>query len=100
MFSVRSRLVVAGVVLMGLSQVTLAEPVKRALPACVSEDLLDEMTTYSVKGDKAGMMELLTSGKCTILRAGETVSVISPGFMVATIRYRGTKLFTPSEAIR
>lgn len=78
----------------------IAEQVKRNLPACVSEDLLDELTTYASKGDNAGLLQLLMSGQCTLLPVGAAVSVISPGFMVATIRYKGLKLFTPSEAIR
>lgn len=77
-----------------------AEQVKRNLPACVSEDLLDELTTYATKKDNAGVRQLLMSGKCTLLPIGAAVSVISPGFMVTTIRYNGTKLFTPSEAVR
>ena len=77
-----------------------AEEVKRNLPACASEELLDELTTYAAKKDNAGFRQLLISGQCTILQVGAKVSVISPGFMVATIRYNGQKLFTPSEAIR
>lgn len=67
---------------------------------CVSESLLDELLTYINKGDKAGMMQLLVSGQCMLLKVGDPVSVISPGFMTATIRYKGVKLYTPSESIR
>lgn len=77
-----------------------AEQVKKNMPACVSEEYLDELITYSSKGDKDGMRQLYMAGKCTSLKAGDPVSVISPGFMTATIRYNGTKLFTPSEAVR
>lgn len=78
----------------------MSEVVKRDMPACLSEELLDELTTYSAKKDKAGFMQLLASGQCIGLRTGTVVSVISPGFMTATIRYKGIKLYTPSEAIR
>lgn len=77
-----------------------AETVKRGLIACVSEELLDEATTYANKRDTDGFMQLVLAGKCTILKEGERVSVISPGFIVATIRYKGMKLYTPSEAVR
>jgi hypothetical protein len=77
-----------------------ADQLKRATIACVSEDLFDEYLGYVNKGDKDGKMQLLLSGQCIVLSSGETVSVISPGFMIATIRYQGTKLFTNSEAVR
>lgn len=78
----------------------MAETVKKGLIACVSEELLDEAVTYAAKNDYGGITQLLSSGRCTVLKLGEQVSVISPGFMTATIRYRGIKLFTPSEAVR
>lgn len=77
-----------------------AETIKRGMIGCISEDLLDEILTYINKGDKSGMMQLVISGKCMLLKVGDPVSVISPGFMTATIRYKGVKLYTPSEAIR
>lgn len=77
-----------------------AEIIKKGLIGCVSEDLLDELLTYINKRDQSGMMQLLVSGKCMLLKVGDPVSVISPGFMTATIRYKGIKLYTPSEAIR
>ncbi|HNR15002.1 MAG TPA: hypothetical protein PKM59_16970 [Thermodesulfobacteriota bacterium] len=81
-------------------QPVMAETVKRGLVACVSEELLDEIIGYVAKKDNSGFTQLLMSGKCTILKEGEQVSVINPGFMTATIRYRGVKMFTPSEAVR
>jgi hypothetical protein len=83
-----------------ISATAHAETIKRGLIGCVSEDLLDELLTYINKNDRSGMMHLLGSGKCMLLKVGEPVSVISPGFMTATIRYKGVKLYTPSEAIR
>ena len=87
-------------VLLTAATIATAEQVKRALPACVSEDLLDELSTYAAKGDNAGFRQLLMSGQCTLLTVGSSVSVISTGFVVATIRYKGVKLFAPSEAVR
>ena len=83
-----------------LSTPAMGETVKRGLVGCVSEELLDEAVTYATKRDNSGLMQLLTSGRCTILKEGEQVSVISQGFMTATVRYRGAKLYTPSEAVR
>ena len=77
-----------------------ADQLKRPAIACVSEDLFDEYLGYATKGDKDGEMQLLLNRQCVMLSKGETVSVISPGFMTATIRYQGTKLFTNSEAVR
>ena len=77
-----------------------AETIKKGLFGCVSEDLLDEATRYSSKSDMNGLRQLVMSGQCTVLRVGEQVSVINGGFMTATIRYKGTKLFTPSESVR
>lgn len=86
--------------LLAVAQPATAEQVKRSLPACISEDLLDELSKYAAKGDNDGFRQLLLSGQCTLLQVGATVSVISTGFMVATIRHKGVKLFTPSEAVR
>jgi hypothetical protein len=77
-----------------------AEQVKNTMPACVSEELLSELMTYITKGDKDGYMQLLISGRCTLLQAGTQVNVISPGFIRATVRYKGVKMFTPAEALR
>jgi hypothetical protein len=77
-----------------------AESVKRDMPACLTEELLDELLTYVNKGDKSGITQLFLAGQCTILKSGDSVSVISPGIFRATIRYKGLKLFTPSEAFR
>jgi hypothetical protein len=86
--------------LLASSGFATADVVKRTMPACVTEDLFDELTTYVTKGDKQGMAQLILSGQCTILEKGKQIFVISPGFMVATVRYNGTKLFTASEAVR
>lgn len=77
-----------------------AQTVKRGLIGCVSEDLLDELLTYINKSDQSGMMHLLVSGKCMLLKVGDPVSVISAGFMTSIIRYKGIKLHVPSEVIR
>ena len=82
-----------------LATTVQAETIKRGMIGCVSEDLLDELLTYINKGDRSGMTQLVISGKCMLLKVGDPVSVISPGFMTATIRYKGVKLYTPSEAI-
>lgn len=77
-----------------------AQVVQRALPACVTKELLSEMQKYILKGDRDGMTQLILAGKCTVLSQGEKISVISTGLMRATIRYNGVKLYTPTEAVR
>lgn len=86
--------------LCAFTPIAYAEPVTRVMGACVSEDLLDELMTYARKSDMRSFQQLIISGQCAILKPGMNVSVISPGFMVATIRHNGKKLYTPSEAIR
>ncbi|MFT3963726.1 hypothetical protein [Propionivibrio sp.] len=76
------------------------QSVKKELLACTSEDALDEAFTYANKKDFEGIKQLMLTGNCIVLKEGDPVSVISPGFMTATIRYRGVKLYTPSEAVR
>lgn len=44
-----------------------AQQVKRSLPACVSEDLLDEFVTYATQGDSNGVRQLLLTGRFTML---------------------------------
>lgn len=91
---------IVAAILLATGAAVYAEPVKRTMPACTSEASLDELTTYSAKGDKDGISQLFADGSCILLRAGDNVSVISPGFLVATVRYKGQKLYTPSEALR
>lgn len=86
--------------MLGATGLSHAETVKRSMPACVTEELWDEFGTYIAKGDRQGAAQLFLSGKCVMLEKGEQISVISPGFMTATVRYKGVKLFTASEAIR
>lgn len=82
------------------STASKAETIKKEMLGCVSEDLLDELLGYINKKDESGFMQLVYLKKCMLLPKGESVSVISSGFMTATIRYKGVKLYTPSEAIR
>jgi hypothetical protein len=77
-----------------------AETIKQSSIGCVSEDTLNELLKYINKGDRNGMGQLLAGGQCVVLSPGEQVSVIDKGFMTATLRYRGKKLYTVSEAIR
>lgn len=77
-----------------------AATITRFTLACLTEELYDESFNYLVKNDKDGIVQLVLSGNCAMLQAGETVSVIRRGFLIATIRYQGKKLFTSSEAIR
>lgn len=83
-----------------VSTSVMAATVLRDMPACASEDLLSEAIRYAIKGDNNGFLQLVLSGECTMLTRGDSVSVIRSGFSVATIRYQGHKLYTPSEAVR
>lgn len=77
-----------------------ADLIKRNMPACISEEYLDELGSYAAQGDTKGHSQLYLAGKCMNLKAGDSVLVISPGFLRATVRYKGLKLFTFAEALR
>ena len=77
-----------------------ADTVKRSMPACISEELWDEFGNYVAKGDHKSASLMMINGQCFMLKQGEQISVISPGFMTATVRYKGVKLYTASEAVR
>ena len=59
-------------VLVGFAVSAVADPIKRGLPACVSEELLDELTNYVVKGDRDGAAQLYLAGNCTTLKVGDS----------------------------
>lgn len=74
--------------------------IKTGMFGCISEDLLNEALGYAAKRDNASLRPLFASGQCVILRAGARVSVVDAGFMVATLRYQGVKVYAPSEVLR
>lgn len=59
----------------------------RATLGCVSEEIFDELLGYVGQKDYNGINQLINTGQCISLRPNTTVSVISNGFMIATIRY-------------
>lgn len=87
-------------ILLAGSGSAFADPIKRDMPACISEEYLDELISYAAQGDTKGHSQLYLAGKCMTLKAGDSVSVISPGFMRVTVRYKGVKLYAPAEALR
>lgn len=92
--------IMAAAVLASIAVISNAEVIKQEMPACVSEDLLDEITNYIIKADRQSYMPLLRSGQCIRLDPGMNVSVIKQGFTVYEIRFNGVKLYTPSKALR
>ena len=92
---------VAAVAMFGASTAVRADDViKTGMFGCISEDLLNEALGYAAKRDNASLRPLFASGQCVILRAGARVSVVDAGFMVATLRYQGVKVYAPSEVLR
>ncbi|MGM8228719.1 hypothetical protein ACSV5M_19220 [Cellvibrio sp. ARAG 10.3] len=73
--------------------------IKFQTPACKTDDLLGEFGRYIIDGDGYGMNQLVSNGDCIVLRAGDAISVIKRGFINATIRYEGYKLFVPVESV-
>ena len=77
-----------------------AEIVTSTYIACTSKDALDEAVGYAVRGDQDGTIQLIMTGQCTLLKAGERVSVIDWGLLTTTIRHKGVKLYIPSRALK
>jgi hypothetical protein len=92
---------VAAFAVLGLAASARAQDtIKTGMIGCTSESLLNEALGYAVKKDMASLRPLLASGECTVLRAGSPVGVIDAGYMVATLRYRGIKIYAPAEVLR
>jgi hypothetical protein len=73
--------------------------IKYQVPARKTKDTLREFGRYIVESDTDGLNQLIHLGECIFLYEGTTVSIISRGLMTATIRYKGFKLFTDTEAL-
>lgn len=76
-----------------------ADTIKFQIPACISEEALDEFTRYIIDQDTQGMMQLMANGDCIVLMRGDNVSVIKRGFNTSTIRVLGTNYYTASESL-
>lgn len=100
MFKSMAAIIFTTSILLGATH-SLAEVVKQEMPACISEDLLNEITKYIMNSDKESYMPLLRSGQCIRLDPGMNVSVIEVRFFASTtIRYKGIKLHTHAKAIQ
>lgn len=75
-------------------------PAKRQLVACKSEALWSEMHGYQDAKDQKGVTKLMSSRQCVLIAAGETVDIIRPGMLTATIKYNGNTLYTRADALR
>ena len=73
---------------------------KTQLIACASEAVLSEMRGYEADKDQKGVTKLMRTGQCKVIAAGESVTIVRPGILTATIEYRGSRLFTRADTIR
>lgn len=83
-----------------LSSAAKAEIVLRPALACKETTLLAAVNEALANNNIDAVRQMLSSGDCVALDAGEAVSVVDAGIMTATIRYRGMTLFVGTAAIR
>lgn len=77
-----------------ISPMAMADIATKNFIACVSEDVLGEVT------DVSSLKQLVSAGQCIFIKTGTEITVIRHGFMIATILYKGVKLFTESEMVK
>ena len=71
-----------------------------SLPACLTEQWLDDMMDFAQARDQASWDAYVEMEKCVILRKGLVVTVTSRGLIKTEFVYQGTKFWTPREALR
>lgn len=70
--------------------------------ACFTELALDDMTKFTVAGDRASFDAYVTQGKCIVMKGGVDVTVMEyPGLLGGTAGfvYRGVKMWTTREGL-
>lgn len=87
---------------LGTSFVSMAETIvaKRQLAACKTEALSGELHGYETARDQKGVTRLIVSKQCFAIAVGDSITIIRPGILVATVEYKGQKLYARADAIR
>lgn len=70
--------------------------------ACFTESALNDMTKFTVAGDRASFDAYVTQGKCIVMKGGVDVTVMEyPGLLGGTTGfvYRGVKMWTTREGL-
>lgn len=71
-----------------------SQTIKDTYPGCISKEYLSAATSAD------SLMQLITSGKCTLVQKGTAFVMLDQGFMTSKILYKNLTLYVPSEAIR
>lgn len=96
------RLLLLGIALMAISTPAMAQQriTQSGHVACLTEEWLDDIVTFSVAKDLDSIQAYLDSQKCIPLKGGLKVTVVDAGFVIHQIAYKGVKLWVNREAVR
>jgi len=72
----------------------------KKLPACLSEEWIDDMMGFAQVRDYKSWDSYLEMNRCVILRLGLKVTVTNAGLIKHEFVYEGLKMWTPREALR
>ena len=82
------------------AQAASADAVKKDIYACTNEHSVSEMIGYQNGKDRNGIKALIEAKNCIYIDQGEQISILRPGVLMATIRYKGQAWFTTADALR
>lgn len=68
--------------------------------ACLTEEWLDDIVSFSVAKDHGSIQAYLDQDKCVILRGGLRVTITDAGFTKHEFSYMGLKLYTVREGLK
>lgn len=74
--------------------------VKRQMVGCADEASWTAMQQHEWDKNQQGVSQLIAGGQCLVIDAGETVAILRPGVLTATIGYRGKKLYARADQLR
>jgi len=69
------------------------------LPACLSEQWLDDMGKFAKAGDDSSWNAYLTLERCFILKRGLSVTITGGGLTGYKFVFAGFTLWTPAQAL-
>lgn len=79
------KFIFSAVIVLVFTSIVSASSLKGGYPACLTEDLFDQIVKASVKKDKRGWNYLLKNG-CIITKAGIPISVLKTSWGTAKVR--------------
>jgi len=94
------KLILLAILLPIIAQAATPAMTVKKLPACLSEQWLDDMMDFAQVRDYKSWDSYLEMNRCIILRLGLSVTVTDAGFIKHEFVYQGLKMWTPKEALR